>query len=86
MLCIARAYGGHPLERLVVECDGVRAYLLKPSTDFSNAWEAAGGVGFPICDVFSHDQATLDALRQASDSGDSGLLEKAWKAAKPLAI
>ena len=86
MRCIAMAYGGEPLDRVVNGADRGLVYLVHPSRENLIVENPNIGVGFPLEFVFSFDDQLLKALKAAYEAKDQAKLELLWKTASPLAI
>lgn len=86
MHCIAMAYGGEPLDRIVNGVDRGLVYLVHPSREGLIAENPNIGVGFPLEFVFSYDNQLLNELQAAYEKNDQAKLESLWKTASPLAI
>lgn len=86
MCCIARAFGGQPLDRVLVEARGRVGYIVKPSVDDAVNTDQSEGVGFPLGDLFLFDVGLLEALALAFDSRDERRLGTLWGSAQPLPL
>lgn len=84
MRVIVRAYGGEPLERVVVAQERHVVFVVNPSRleDVGNT--NPGGIGFPWQDTFEFDPQQLGALAAAWESGDRQRIEACWRGARPV--
>jgi hypothetical protein len=86
MLCIARDYAGHALQREVVAVSGRVAYIVKPSGLEARDDQDEAGVAFPLTDLFAPDDSLLDNLKRAELAADSTATARLWSEARPLPI
>lgn len=86
MQCIARAYGGEPLERVVNGSTPTLVYVVHPSMSDALEQEPELGVGFPSEHVFKHDHALFERLRSAYTGGDREALRALWETASPFQV
>jgi hypothetical protein len=81
-LVLARAYGGEPLRRFVIQTTDRAVFLVNP--DFLAAVEAGerGPAGFPIEDVFEFD-AELYARLRVQWEREGRTDDALWRSAQP---
>lgn len=84
MLCMARACGDQPLERIAVSAERGLIYVANPSLSDAVKGGEDVGVGFPPDTVFVHEPELLARLQHAFSAGDHDTLVRLWAEAKPL--
>jgi hypothetical protein len=80
---IVRAFGGKPLERLVVERRELKVFICHPETYDACQRGEAFPVGFPRHDVFLFDERLFSRLKSALRRGD-GNISNIWAECQPL--
>ena len=86
MLCLAKAYGGEPLRRMVTGRNNKVVFIANPSTGGSIGPQQVGSVGFPPDCVFEFEKPLYTNLLDAYESGDSERLGTLWGQAKALDV
>ncbi|MFI5012712.1 MAG: hypothetical protein ACHQAY_10215 [Hyphomicrobiales bacterium] len=84
--CIAKAYGGEPLERYVVGTGYNLIYVVSPMVAKTTGDATDEGVGFPIADVFVFESKLFARMRAAYDAGNVRELAALWSGAQPLVV
>jgi hypothetical protein len=84
MFCIAKAYGGEPLKRLVVGGAHNLVYVLNPESKDAVENNPHAGVGFPSECVFEFDPGLFPRLQEAFAEDRTAELWALWQSAKPL--
>ena len=82
LICLAMAYQGEPLKRVVNGLRGDIIYLVRE--DYQQ--DADAGVGFPENCVFHWDAQLFDKIDKAFKAGDAESLKGSWKQAIPLKL
>ncbi len=83
---LAKAAGGEPLLRVMIEATDRVAYLANPTSLDAVARGESDPVGFPLIDVFDPTPGLYNDLREFWEADDAAALEAMWGLARPVKI